>query len=521
MGEADSTTGRDRETARQSLEETVLPRWLFRVHNPVARVVLAVALVGAVAAPFMGHSLPDARPGAIFLLPVLATAALAGWWAGALAGVLSFFAFWFYVIPDRHSFHLEGRGAVVSLASIGITVVAVAVLARRLEQAVDDARRLDDESHQAVLNEARSRRAAEELAARTEGLFWLASALSGADTPKEMAEIGTAHLVDVGARFAELSLTGDDGGPLASAGTAAPTGPSTSTPLPKGLGAITVQFSDPAALTALRAHLDVAAEIIGVSIQRALHQSALEANLAERDRIARTLSTSLLPPRLPSIPPFSVSAWLEPAAADEVAGDFYDVFAAPGGGWVAVIGDVCGKGAEAAAVTSLARYAARTAALEGPDPERVVRLANEALLRDDSDLFCTMAIARFSPADVSALDVAVAGHPRPRLIAADGVHPLGEPGIPLGLFEDAGAESRRRPMQPGDALVLFTDGLVERDRAFDGPALDGWLASLHGQSADEISGAVREKLHSLDAHHRDDVAVVVVRYDGPTAAGTA
>ena len=84
------------------------------------------------------------------------------------------------------------------------------------------------------------------------------------------------------------------------------------------------------------------------------HLSRLEQAFAERDRIARTLSTTLLPPRLPAPDGFTAAGWVLPAHAGEVAGDFYDLFTVAGGDWIGVLGDVCGKGAEAAAVTSLA-----------------------------------------------------------------------------------------------------------------------------------------------------------------------
>ncbi len=234
----------------------------------------------------------------------------------------------------------------------------------------------------------------------------------------------------------------------------------------------------------------------------------LEQSFAERDRIAQTLSTSLLPPTLPQLEGFTVAAWLRPASTDLVAGDFYDLFAVANGGWVAVLGDVCGKGAEAAAVTSLTRYAARTAALGNPDPAHIARVANEALAVDPSDLFCTMAVVRYAPAS-EQIEITLAGHPKVRFISDGAVQRLGTYGAAIGLAEkpphvDAAA------MKPGDIVVLFSDGLVERDPLFREAEFDIFLAHACRGGAHELSTKIGVLLDELRPHHPDDVAVLIV-----------
>ena len=168
------------------------------------------------------------------------------------------------------------------------------------------------------------------------------------------------------------------------------------------------------------------------------------------------------------------AGWVLPASDDQVAGDFYDMFSVHEGDWVAVLGDVCGKGAEAAAVTSLARYAARVTALDDPDPARIADVANAALLDDQSDLLCTMAIARYHR-DTGLLDIALAGHPQPRLITAEGeVRRLGRFGALLGLGP-TGVHPISHPFPAGASLVMFSDGVTDRNEELDEVGLDALL----------------------------------------------
>ena len=141
-----------------------------------------------------------------------------------------------------------------------------------------------------------------------------------------------------------------------------------------------------------------------------------------RTKIAQTLQASLLPPLLPEVAGVEAGALYRAAGEEhEVGGDFYDLFATTENHWFAVIGDVCGKGAEAAAVTALARYTIRAAAAQRSSPAAILRWVNEAMLREGTTRFCTIAVAHLDrSAATTRLTVAVGGHPTPILLRADG-----------------------------------------------------------------------------------------------------
>ena len=221
-------------------------------------------------------------------------------------------------------------------------------------------------------------------------------------------------------------------------------------------------------------------------------------------QIAQALQTSLLPPHLPDVPGAELAAAYHPAWQGlEVGGDFYDVFTTAEGQWYLVIGDVCGKGAEAAAVTALARYTLRTAAARRRSPAAILRWVGEAMLHHEAagGRFCTIACAHVDlsrrPAE---LTVSCGGHPLPVLRRADGsVELIGAPGTLLGLAPDPELHERSTSLRPGDTLVLYTDGLTEaraphgmwghaelaaavRAAPMNGPA-GSWRASWRARSA--------------------------------------
>jgi PAS domain S-box-containing protein len=186
---------------------------------------------------------------------------------------------------------------------------------------------------------------------------------------------------------------------------------------------------------------------------------------AERDQVARTLQRSLLPGALPDVPGVELAGrYLAAGEGNEVGGDFYDCFAVREGEWALVIGDVCGKGAEAATLTALARYTIRAAAQHTADPRAVLGELNEALLRQQLGYrFCTVLYASLIPrgSRVSAC-MATGGHPLPLVLRADGtVDTAGSPGSLLGILEDPDLSQTQVELGPGDALVLVTDGVTE------------------------------------------------------------
>jgi PAS domain S-box-containing protein len=244
---------------------------------------------------------------------------------------------------------------------------------------------------------------------------------------------------------------------------------------------------------------------------------------AERDHVARTLQSSLLPRELPDIPGAEVAArYLAAGAGNEVGGDFYDCFATGAGDWALVIGDVCGKGAEAAAVTALARYTLRAAALHTRRPRTVLEQLNEALLRDRRDYrFCTVLYVSLTPRDdrLSAC-VAAGGHPLPVVVRASGeVETVGTPGSLLGIVDVPELTEQSVELAPGDALVLYTDGVTEADRSAGPERLTTLLEGCAGADARAIAETVeRDALAAHGGPARDDVAVVVVRATGAPAS---
>jgi serine phosphatase RsbU (regulator of sigma subunit)/PAS domain-containing protein len=238
---------------------------------------------------------------------------------------------------------------------------------------------------------------------------------------------------------------------------------------------------------------------------------------AERSHIARTLQRSLLPPVLPDIPGVEVAARFRPAGEGyDVGGDFYDVFNT-GAGWGVVIGDVCGKGPEAAALTGLARHTLRAAAMQEHAPSRILTILSEAIRREHPDSqFCTAAYGRLELAPVGAkLTIASGGHPLPFLVSDSGsVRQVGMPGALLGSFVDVEVTDESLELQPGTALVLYTDGVIEAGNprgAFGAEGLRALLETCAGLSASEIAERIDTAVTGLEHDVSDDVAVLVLR----------
>ncbi len=240
---------------------------------------------------------------------------------------------------------------------------------------------------------------------------------------------------------------------------------------------------------------------------------------SERAYIARTLQQSLLPAELPDIPGIEAAARFRPTGeGNEVGGDFYDLFESGGRGWTVVMGDVCGKGPDAAAVTALARYTLRAAAMRERLPSRSLALLNEALLRQRDDRrFCTVAYAYLEPMSEGArVGLASGGHPLPLLLRADGsVQQVGEPGTLLGVVPDPTFADRSLSLAPGDALVFYTDGVIEgrgANSSLDEDGLAKLVATCAGAGADAIAARVEDAaVAAQDGSPRDDIAVLVLR----------
>jgi len=181
-----------------------------------------------------------------------------------------------------------------------------------------------------------------------------------------------------------------------------------------------------------------------------------------RARIAETLQHGLLPPPLPHVPGWSLAAMYRPAGAhNEVGGDFYDVFRLSGG-WMLVIGDVVGRGAAAAAITAMARYTLRTAAMLTDDPLVALAALNRSLLARPDASLCSIVAVAIEEGSVAPVRIAVAGHPPPLLVDGDSVCEALAPGDPvLGAFPDAEWGIEEQAISHGQHLVLVTDGVTE------------------------------------------------------------
>jgi PAS domain S-box-containing protein len=232
----------------------------------------------------------------------------------------------------------------------------------------------------------------------------------------------------------------------------------------------------------------------------------------ERSHVARTLQQSLLPPELPSLPGFEIAARYLPAK-QEIGGDFYDVYPLGAGSWGFTIGDVCGKGVEAASLTALTRYTVRTAAIEHPTPSETLGILNEALLQQDLDgKFCTLVVGRIDrEGDRVTFHSASGGHPLPLLIhAGGGVDQVGSAGTLLGVLEDAKVVDASIDLQIGDAVVMFTDGVSDEFR-LSGTEVERVLATCPGVPAEDVAGRVERLALAGREAPRDDVALLVLR----------
>jgi serine phosphatase RsbU (regulator of sigma subunit) len=240
---------------------------------------------------------------------------------------------------------------------------------------------------------------------------------------------------------------------------------------------------------------------------------------AERERVERTLRLSLMPAVLPVIPGLELASYFRPmGAGEEVGGDFYDAFGDRESLWL-VVGDVCGKGAEAAALTGFLRHTTAAYAREETCPARVLEQVNEAMLEQPLDgRFATAILAhlRFERTRVH-LALAVAGHPAALLTRADGeVAELGGGGTLLGIFPDAQIERIDTTLAPGDSLALYTDGLAEAHAPRRIVSVEEMIAQLRSAPTASAQEAIDALLELIDLDRRigDDIAILTARVAG-------
>jgi serine phosphatase RsbU (regulator of sigma subunit) len=263
-----------------------------------------------------------------------------------------------------------------------------------------------------------------------------------------------------------------------------------------------------------QADLDFAVELArttALSIENAsLHQ--------ERSIVARTLQSSLLPGEIPEIPGLEVAVRYRPAGGRElVGGDFYDVFETGEGTWGVALGDVCGKGPEAAALTGLVRHTIRTAAVGGRRPSSVLEQVNRQIIRNKVDRFCTATLGRIRRSNGSVnVDISCGGHPPPLVYRPGRTVEAAEClGTLLGVFPEPSLIEVPVELGPGDAIVFYTDGLTERFER-EGAGGDSQLVALlwdsDGLDADEIADRIYlDAAEAVGEGPRDDLALVVLR----------
>lgn len=237
---------------------------------------------------------------------------------------------------------------------------------------------------------------------------------------------------------------------------------------------------------------------------------------AERARVADTLRRSLMPAELPAVPGIELASFFRPmGAGEEVGGDFFDVFARERHCWL-VVGDVCGKGAEAAALTGFLRHTTMAYAREASSPAWVLAQVNQAMLEQDfGGRFATMLLAHVKALGTRMeVRMAIAGHP-PALLAreAGSVAEVGRSGTLLGVFADPAIHDATVLLEPGDMLVLYTDGLVDAHAPGRRVGAGELVEQLARSSATCAQDAVEALLSLVDVDRgvRDDIAILAAR----------
>jgi serine phosphatase RsbU (regulator of sigma subunit)/ketosteroid isomerase-like protein len=251
--------------------------------------------------------------------------------------------------------------------------------------------------------------------------------------------------------------------------------------------------------------------------------SDLERSERERAEIAETLQRGLLPPPLPHIPGWDVAAMYRPAGAEnEIGGDFYDAFRIAGG-WMVVIGDVTGRGAQAASVTALARYTLRTAAALTGDPVIALETLNRELLARRGAALCSVAAMAIDEDPSRPLRLAIAGHPAPLLVDGDSVVEATASAPVLGAFRDVTWGIERIQVRPGQQLVVVTDGITDSsgpEGRFGERRLHEELAGISNPAlaAQRLEGALHEFTSgALD----DDAAILAIAPVAPESGSAS
>lgn len=245
---------------------------------------------------------------------------------------------------------------------------------------------------------------------------------------------------------------------------------------------------------------------------------------SEQARVARSLQAALLPRALPQIPGLQLAAAYQAAGeGNEVGGDFYDVFEVGRGIWAVVIGDVCGRGPDAAAVTGLVRHALHASGRNNRNPKAMLQFANSMLCEEEErsiERFCTAAVAVVRAGRAPRVAYASAGHPPALVRRSDGrVEELPTSAITLGVMNEVGGRAQRITLDDGDLIVMYTDGLTEARDAHGAFYGEQRLAAVISETTEHTAGEVLEALTSdlrefTGGRLNDDLGLVVF---GPEA----
>jgi serine phosphatase RsbU (regulator of sigma subunit) len=513
--------------------------------------------------------------GALYLGAVVVATLAGALLAGLVATAVSLLAYEYFFVEPAHSFHLtsDGREVVVvsAVAFVAAAIVVDQIMARqrelqdRLERELEQRRRREEGL--AFLTEAGAELASSLDYRRTLGRVGRlavprladGSVIDVVEDDRALHQIAVVHVDAAKARLVEdleqrypsdSKLPSSPIGRLLSEGTPLLV-PNVTPKWLSGMARDSAHLSDLRRLglrSLMAVPLVVRGRVLGALTFLAGDESgrtygptdlrlaeglARQAALAidnaslfgQRSEVARTLQRALLPPALPRIDGVEVAARYRAAGAGmEIGGDFYDVFEIGAGRWAVAIGDVCGKGPEAAAVTGLARHTLRTAALEPRDPSDVLAVLNEAIRSDSENVaFCTVAYGNLSVAPSGIrLALCLGGHPPPLVRRADGsVVPAGRPGTMLGVIDEPVLENDEIHLAPDESVVLYTDGLIERaggDVLGTEARLAETLAAGAGGTAEALVDRIDEAFGVSEAElTRDDIALLVLRVSGPEA----
>ncbi|HUP71775.1 MAG TPA: SpoIIE family protein phosphatase [Acidimicrobiales bacterium] len=246
-----------------------------------------------------------------------------------------------------------------------------------------------------------------------------------------------------------------------------------------------------------------------------------EASEQRARQLARTLQQTLMPPSLPEITGLELAVSFRPAGdGDLVGGDFYDISQLAAGDWLISVGDVTGKGTDAAVITALARHTIHSAAVRTRSPARILTNLNTILIRNATERFCTATVVRLRHVKGEWIaTICNAGHPHPLLVRGGEVPvSLGRLGFLLGVDESPGFRDSRVALHGGDTLVLYTDGVTEGRRGSTFFGDDGLAASVaaHVGTAQQLcEGVLADVVEFQGGMPRDDIVILSVRVLDP------